>query len=63
MSRKVSRDRGVRTVESEVDPGILPVEDTQFGDEGIDEVRSDTLQDQKEPLDPPQQKGIGDESP
>jgi hypothetical protein len=55
MNRMALGDRGVRTVESEVDPGILPVEDKQFGDEGIDEVRSDSLQDQKEPLDPPQQ--------
>ena len=61
MSRKASGDRGVRTVESGVDPGVLPAEDTQSGDEGIDEVRSDSLQDQKEPLDPPEQKGIEDQ--
>ena len=62
MSRKASGDRGVRAVESSVDPGSLPAEDTQSGDEGIDEVGSDSLQDQKEPLDPPPQRGIGDES-
>lgn len=60
MTRKALADRGVRTVESGVDPRIIPVEDQQFGDEGIDDVRSDAMQEQKEPLDPPRQSGAGD---
>jgi len=60
MFRKAIADQGVRTVESGVDPSIVPVEDQAAGDEGIDVVRFDSVQDQKEPLDPPQQKGIGD---
>jgi hypothetical protein len=57
MIRKALADRGVRTVESGVDPHIIPVEDRQFGDEGIDDGRFDgnRLQDEKEPLDPPTQ--------
>jgi hypothetical protein len=54
MIRKAVADRGVRTVESGVDPSIVPIEDRQFGDEGIDDVRSDSMQEQKQPLDPPQ---------
>jgi hypothetical protein len=61
MFRKAIADQGVRTAESGVDPSIVPVEDRSAGDEGIDVVRSDSLQDEKEPLDPPQQRGIGDE--
>ena len=55
MSSKALADHGVRKVESRVDPGIVPVDDAQSGDEGIDDVRSDSnkLQDEKEPLDPP----------
>jgi hypothetical protein len=62
MARKALADRGVRTVESGVDPRLIPVEDQQFGDEGIDDVRSDSMQEQKEPLDPPLQSGVRDES-
>jgi hypothetical protein len=47
MIRKALADRGVRTVESGVDPRIVPIEDQQFGDEGIDDVRSDGVQEQK----------------
>jgi hypothetical protein len=55
MARRELADRGVRKVESGFDPGIVPVEDLQSGDEGIDDVDSDSnkLQDEKEPLDPP----------
>jgi hypothetical protein len=55
MARKAPADRGVRKVESGVDPRIIPVEDERSGDEGIDDVVSEnaTLQDEKEPLDPP----------
>jgi hypothetical protein len=55
MDRKALADRDVRKVESGFDRGIVPVEDQQFGDEGIDDVRSESnkLQDEKEPLDPP----------
>ena len=60
MIRKALADRGVRTVESGVDPRIVPIEDRQFGDEGIDDVRSDGVQEQKQPLDPPQQSGAED---
>jgi hypothetical protein len=60
MIRKALADRGVRTVESGVDPSIIPIEDRQFGDEGIDDVRPDSMQEQKQPLDPPQQSGAGD---
>ncbi|HEX7793213.1 MAG TPA: hypothetical protein VF456_02625 [Vicinamibacterales bacterium] len=57
MIRKALADRGVRTVESGVDPRIVPIEDRQFGDEGIDDVRSDSMQEHKQPLDPPPQSG------
>jgi hypothetical protein len=60
MIRKALADRGVRTVESGVDPSIVPIEDAQFGDEGIDDVRSDNMQEQKQPLDPPQETGAED---
>ena len=60
MIRKALADRGVRTVESGVDPSLVPIEDRQFGDEGIDDDRSDSMQEQKQPLDPPQQSGVGD---
>jgi hypothetical protein len=60
MIRKALADRGVRTVESGVDPSIILIEDRQFGDEGIDDVRPDSMQEQKQPLDPPQQTGPGD---
>jgi hypothetical protein len=60
MIRKALADRGVRTVESGVDPSLVPIEDRQFGDEGIDDVRSDSTQEQKQPLDPPQVSGAED---
>jgi hypothetical protein len=60
MFRKAIAEQGVRTAESGVDPSIVPVEDQTAGDEGIDVVSPGSLQDQKEPLDPPQQSGIGD---
>jgi len=60
MIRKAIADQGVRTVESGVDPSIVPIEDRQAGDEGIDVVRFDSVQDQKEPLDPPQPSGAED---
>jgi hypothetical protein len=59
MIRKAIAEQGVRTAESGVDPSIVPVDDQQAGDEGVDVVRFDSLQDQEEPLDPPQQSGIG----
>jgi len=52
MTRKAFTDRGV---ESEIRPVTPPVEDERSGDEGIDDVRSEDIQDEKEPLEPPQQ--------
>src|SRR5262245_58411849 len=55
MTRKAYTDRGARRVESEIKPATPPAEDESSGDEGIDDVRSEDIQDEKEPLDPPQQ--------
>ena len=41
MERKGQSDRGVRKVESGVDPSTVPVEDANAGDEGIDQVSGD----------------------
>ena len=54
MSRKAYPERGIGKVESGIDPDVVPVEDEQSGDEGIDDVRAEEIQNQKEPLDPPQ---------
>ena len=53
MTRKADDDRGAGGVESKIKPGTPPVEDESSGDEGIDDVRSEDIQDEKEPLDPP----------
>ena len=54
MSREPYPERGNGKVESGIDPDVVPVEDEQSGDEGIDDVRADDIQNQKAPLDPPQ---------